>query len=127
MTPQKEAFPKIILVVDDEPAISRLMKDQLEANGYAVITVEKGSEVLEVVKNTKLFAVLLDIGLPDIEGFQVLQAIKKINQSVPVIMVTGRHEESEGRKAFNLGAWDYVTKPVDFQYLTNILLLQSTE
>ena len=119
--------PKIILVVDDEASILEVIKFQLEYEGYAVITEKTGEAAVEVVKNAEVVAVLLDLGLPDISGFEVLKKIKILKPSLPVIMVTGRHEESEGRKAFELGAWDYVTKPIDFNYLKNILRLQSSE
>ena len=119
--------PRLVLVVDDDPAILKVIKSQLEFQGYAVLTEETGTGAVEVVKNAKLSAVLLDLSLKDESGFDVLQEIKKLKPSLAVIMVTGSHEESEARKAFELGAYDYVTKPVDFKYLSNILLMQSPE
>ena len=123
----KELKPKIILVVDDEPSILEMMKYQLEYEGYAVIAENSGQAAIDAVKRTQLAAVLLDLGLPDLDGFEVLKKIKEEKPSLPVIMVTGTHEESEARKAFDLGAWDYVTKPIDFNYLKNILRMQSSE
>ncbi len=125
--PKEDLMPKIILIVDDEAAILEMMKYQLEYEGYAVITEMNGSAVKDIVQNTKLVAVLLDLGLPDLDGFEVLKQIKAVKPSLPVIMVTGNHEEEEARKAFELGAWDYVTKPIDFNYLKNILRMQSPE
>ena len=123
--PQSDRAPKVILIVDDEESILKLMKYTLECEGFAVITEKTGQGAVEIAQNTKLTAVLLDLGLPDLDGFEVLKKIKQAKLSLPVIMVTGMHLEAEARKAFELGAWDYVTKPIDFNYLKNILLMQS--
>ena len=120
-------LPKIVLLVDDDLAILKMMKAQLELEGYAVLTESTGAAGIEAVKNTKLLAVLLDLHIGDEDGFEVLKKLKALKPALPVIMVTGSHDEAEGRKAFELGAWDYVTKPIDFNYLKNILLLQSPE
>jgi DNA-binding response OmpR family regulator len=125
--PEKDLIPKIILIVDDEPVILEMMKYQLEYEGFAVITEKSGHAVKDIVQNTKLAAVLLDLGLPDMDGFEVLKNIKMVKPLLAVIMVTGNHEEEEARKAFDLGAWDYVTKPIDFNYLKNILRMQAPE
>ena len=124
---ESDQTPKIILIVDDEAMILEMMKYQLEYEGYAVITEKTGGGAVELVKNTKLTAVLLDLGLQDMDGFEVLKKMREIKPTLVVIMVTGRHEESEARKAFEFGAWDYVTKPIDFNYLKNILRMQSPE
>ncbi len=119
--------PKIVLVVDDDAAILKIIKKQLEVEGYAVLCESTGTAALEAVKNTQLLAVLLDLRLGDMDGFEVLKQIKAVKPTLSVIMITGCHEEEEARKAFQVGAWDYVTKPIDFVYLKNILLLQSLE
>ena len=120
-------LPKIILLVDDDLAILKMMKSMLEMDGYTVLAESSGARGFEVAKNTKLLAVLLDLHIGSEDGFEVLKRIKAMKPALPVIMVTGNHDEAEGRKAFELGAWDYVTKPIDFNYLKNILLLQSPE
>jgi DNA-binding response OmpR family regulator len=123
--PNSSPFPKIVLVVEDEPAIYQLIKIQLESEGYAVTGEMTGAGAIDRIKKSKIFIVLLDLGLPDMSGFEVLRQIRVIKPDLQVIVVTGHHEESEGRQAFNLGALDYVTKPIDFVYLKNILLMQS--
>ena len=120
-------LPKIVLVVDDDTTILRLMKAQLEVEGYSVICESTGDRSVEAVKNTKLLAVLLDLHLAEEDGLDVLKRIKEMKPLLPIIMVTGSHDEVEARKAFEAGAWDYVTKPIDFAYLKNILLLQTPE
>lgn len=120
-------IPKLILLVDDDDRILRVMKAHLENDGYAVMTEETAEEALETVKNTKLMAVLLDLGLKEVSGFEVLQKIKAVKPELPVIIVTGSHNEEEARRAFELGAWEYITKPIDFSYLKNILLMQAKD
>lgn len=118
--------PKIILVVDDDPDISKVIKAQLEFGGYAVVCEGSGDGALKVVKNGGVFAVFLDLGLSGTSGFEVLQSIKRVKPQLPIIMVTGSHAEADGRRAIELGAWDYVTKPIDFAHLKNILLFLSS-
>ena len=118
---------KILLVVDDQPSVAQVLKDQFESEGYAVLIAGTGQEAVNLVKQTQLAAVLLDLALPDMNGFQVLSKIKELKPNLPVVMVTGNHEESEARKAFDMGVVDYVTKPIDFKYLKNILLIQSND
>ena len=121
-------LPKVLLAIDDDVAILNLMKTQLEHEGYAVLSEETGEAALEAMKKTKLLAVLLDLHLANNkDGLEVLRQIRAIRPTLPVIIVTGSHDENEARRAFELGAWDYVTKPIDFNYLKNILLLQSSE
>ncbi len=122
--PQEKPFPIVILVVEDEPSIVHLIKLNLETEGYAVIGEATGNAALERIKKTSVSVVLCDLGLPDMSGLEILKKIKSVRPGLPVIIVTGRHDEEEGRRAFDLGAWGYVTKPIDFDYLRNILLLQ---
>ena len=119
--------PKKLLLVDDDAAILRMMKLQLEQDGYVVMTENNGPAAITTAKNTKFLAVLLDLHMEGMDGFEILRQLREAKPMLPVIMVTGSHDEKEARKAFDLGAWDYVTKPIDFNYLKNILLLQSSE
>ncbi len=120
-------FPKMVLIVDDEASIIGVIKAQLEAEGYAVFSSRSKEEALELVRDTKLTAVLLDLQLGQESGFDVLMELKRVKPALPVFMVTGSHDESEAKKAFDLGAWDYVTKPIDFNYLKNSLASQSPQ
>ena len=120
-----QAAPKIVLIVDDDPAILGVIKSQLEFEGWAVLTVSTGAEAIEAARTTRLAAVLLDLGLKDADGLDVLARIHAVKPGLAIIIVTGNHQESEGRRAFEMGATDYVTKPIDFKYLKSILLLQS--
>ena len=116
-------MPKIVLLVDDEHAILDVIKSQLEYEGYAVLMEQTGEAAIEAVRNIKLMAVLLDLGLQGMGGFDVLEKIKQIKPSLPVIIVTGSHNEIEARKCYAMGALEYITKPIDFKYLKNVLYM----
>ena len=115
---------KKILIVDDDAAILELLRLQMQQEGYSTFLESSGRAAIELAKNPNVAAVLLDLGLGDMDGFEVLGKMRALRPELPVIIVTGCHQESEGRRAFEMGAWDYVTKPIDFQYLKNILLIQ---
>ncbi len=117
----------MVLIVDDEASIIGVIKAQLEAEGYAVFSSQSKEAALEIVRDTLLTAVLLDLQLGQESGFDVLAELKQVKPTLPVFMVTGSHDESEAKKAFDLGAWDYVTKPIDFNYLKNSLASQSPQ
>ncbi len=119
--------PKVVLLVEDEPAIVQLLKHQVEMEGFAVMIARNGADAVEAVSRAKLSVVLLDLGLPDMSGFEVLKNLHAMKPEIPVVMVTGVHVEEEARKAFALGAWDYVTKPIDFTYLKNVLRVYSQQ
>ena len=126
MTDPSQPF-KYVLIVDDDMAILTMMKAHLEIEGYTVLAESTGAAAIETAKSKKLLAVLLDLHLGDMDGLEVLKQIKAVKPMLPIIMVTGSHDETEARNAFACGAWDYVTKPIDFAYLKNILLLQTPE
>lgn len=109
-----------ILVVDDEDMARKLLKDFLESNGHDVITASGGKEALEKIKE-KPDIVLLDIMMPDMHGLKVLDKIKEASPSVEVIMVTALAEHSVGVESIKRGAFDFVTKPIDFKHLQSLI------
>ena len=100
----------VILIVEDEKGISNFISAILTSNDYNVIKCIKGSEAVSMTASYCPELILLDLGLPDIDGLLVLQSIREWSE-VPVIVVTARNNESEKVKAFDLGADDYITKP----------------
>jgi DNA-binding response OmpR family regulator len=102
--------PGRILVVDDEPAIRHVLRAYLEADGYAVLESDRGAEALRVVGSLNPDLVLLDIGLPDLDGVEVLRTLRR-DTELPVILVTARSEEVDRLIGLTVGADDYVTKP----------------
>lgn len=101
---------ELILVVDDEPKIVRLTRDYLEKDGFRVISSGDGLEALAMARRERPDLVVLDIMLPGMNGWEVVQALRK-EMDVPVIMLTARSEESDQIVGLELGADDYVTKP----------------
>jgi CheY-like chemotaxis protein/anti-sigma regulatory factor (Ser/Thr protein kinase) len=106
------SFSKRILVVEDEPDIAELIRYHLEGNGYRVTTAARGEEALAMAQHEKPDLITLDIRLPDIDGFEVLQQLKSDEETanIPVVILSIVPDREDG---FRLGAVDYVTKPVD--------------
>ncbi len=100
----------LILVVDDEPAIVRLVKTKLQADGYAVITASRGEEALEILEDERPDLIILDLMMPGIDGYETLRRIRTDSQ-VPVILLTARAGDADRLKGFHTGADDYITKP----------------
>jgi two-component system alkaline phosphatase synthesis response regulator PhoP len=101
---------KTILVVDDEPKIVQLLRDYLSRAGYHPLAAYDGQGALAIVRAEKPDLVILDLGLPGLDGLDVTRALRKTS-SVPIIMLTARDEESDKLVGLELGADDYVTKP----------------
>jgi len=101
---------KRILVVDDEPKILQLARDYLEHAGFAVVTAYDGKAALASARTERPDLVVLDLGLPELDGLDVTRALRA-ESAVPIVMLTGRSEESDKLVGLELGADDYVTKP----------------
>ena len=101
---------KTVLVVDDEAKIIRLARDYLEHAGFAVLTTGDGKAALATVRSAKPDLVILDLGLPGMDGLDVTRAVRK-DSNVPIIMLTARGEESDKLVGLELGADDYIVKP----------------
>jgi two-component system alkaline phosphatase synthesis response regulator PhoP len=101
---------KQILVVDDEPRIAEICRDYLERAGFKVITAGNGSDALALARAKQPDLVVLDLGLPKMDGLDVTRALRK-RSNVPIIMLTARVDESDKLIGLELGADDYLTKP----------------
>lgn len=110
--------PKTILVVDDEPHIVLGLQDALEFEGFRVVTASTGAEAVSVYHGERPDAVLLDLMLPDQNGYQVCQQIRQTDSRVPVIILTARSLEADKIRGLDSGADDYVTKPFSVGELT---------
>lgn len=100
----------LALVVDDEPAIRRLLRTSLLAEGYRVAEAASGQSALEAVAAGGIDAVVLDLGLPDLDGMEVVRRLRALSM-VPIVVLTAREDERSKVAALDLGADDYVTKP----------------
>ncbi|HLF24760.1 MAG TPA: response regulator transcription factor [Anaerolineae bacterium] len=101
---------KTILVVDDEPKIVQLARDYLEHAGFSVLTAHTGKSALVTARSAKPDLLILDLGLPELDGLDVTRALRK-DSNVPIIMLTARAEETDKLIGLELGADDYITKP----------------
>jgi two-component system, OmpR family, KDP operon response regulator KdpE len=106
-----------VLVVDDEPPIRRFLRSGLSAAGYQVVTADDAASALAIVTAEKPDVVVLDLGLPDRSGFEVIREIRK-HSPVPIIVLSARSDESAKVVALDLGADDYVSKPFGMGELT---------
>jgi DNA-binding response OmpR family regulator len=99
-----------ILVVDDEPRIVQLVRDYLEHGGFTVLVASDGAAALRTARTGRPDLVVLDLGLPGLDGLDVARALRRDGE-VPIIMLTARTEESDKLVGLELGADDYLTKP----------------
>ncbi len=99
-----------ILLVDDEPDLRRMVRQYLEAEGFAVAEAADGTEALDRFRDSSPDLILLDVSMPAPDGFEVLQTLRR-NSDVPVIMLTAKSEEIDRVVGLTIGADDYVTKP----------------
>jgi len=101
---------KTILVVDDEPKIVQLVRDYLESSGFGVLVARDGKSALSTARTQKPDLIVLDLGLPGLDGLDVTRELRKTH-NIPIIMLTARGEESDKLVGLELGADDYITKP----------------
>jgi DNA-binding response OmpR family regulator len=102
---------KTILVVDDEPQLVMGLRDALEFEGFRVIAAGKGKDGVALARSENPDAVILDLMLPDVNGYAVCEEIRRINALVPIVMLTARSQETDKVRGLDAGADDYVTKP----------------
>lgn len=99
-----------VLVVDDEPAILRVLRTNLRAHGFSVAAAETGSAALNSLEKSRPDLIILDLGLPDIEGTEIIRSVRA-ESDTPIIVLSVRGAERDKVQALDLGADDYLTKP----------------
>jgi two-component system, OmpR family, KDP operon response regulator KdpE len=103
--------PLRVLLVDDEPAIRRFLRLSFDAEGYQVEEAGGGKAALDILRNGATDLLVLDLGLPDLDGFEVIRQLRDLGSSIPVVVLSSRMDEKGKVEALDLGADDYVTKP----------------
>ena len=111
------AGPLRVLVVDDEPAILRFLRVGLSAQGYVVQEVGDGQSAIDAARRHAADLMVLDLGLPDIDGLEVIRRLREAGETLPIIVLSSRSDERGKVEALDLGADDYVTKPFGIEEL----------
>jgi DNA-binding NtrC family response regulator len=119
-----------VLVVDDDPRIRDIIEQFLTKRKFTSVSAASGEEALEKIKKENPIVVLLDVKMPGMDGLITLKKIREISEDIGVIMISGVGEQSMAEEAIKLGAYDYIVKPLDFDYLemclmTKIMLLSA--
>lgn len=107
-----------VMVVDDMPDVRALLRDYLELEGYAVEALANAADALARLAEFRPRLILLDILMPGLSGLSAIELIRSRDPEVGIIMVTGNGDDAVAKQTLALGAFDYVSKPIDFAYLT---------
>jgi two-component system response regulator (stage 0 sporulation protein F) len=110
-----------ILVVDDEAPVREVLTEYFSSHGYTVDTASNGNDALATIRRDRPDLVLLDVRMPGIDGVEVLRRIRKLDDTLTVIMVTANEDVALARETLRLGALDYVAKPFDDEELLLLL------
>jgi DNA-binding response OmpR family regulator len=102
---------KTILLVEDDPTLALGLCDALEFEGFKVVHAERGSDAIEQAKKSAPECIILDLMLPDLNGYQVCEEIRRFDPRTPIVMLTARSQEADKIRGLDSGADDYVTKP----------------
>lgn len=110
-----------ILIVDDEERFANILARRLSLRGCVCEVSYSGQEALDKIKRKNFFLILLDLHLPDIYGIEVLTQIKKFGSKTPIIILTGHGTEEDRRQCMQMGAYDFIHKPLGIETLVNLL------
>ena len=106
-----------ILYVEDDLSLSFVTRDQLKKNGYEVISSDNGNEAFQIFKTTNFDICILDVMLPEMDGFELAKKIREINKQVPILFLTARSMQEDKIEGLKLGGDDYMTKPFNIEEL----------
>ena len=118
--------PAKILVVDDEKSILLLLKEALSQWGYQVTCASSATEALELLKNGLFDALISDVRMPDMSGLDLLREIRKQDESIEVVMMTGYPTIASAVQALKEGAYDYLSKPLILDELRHLMARRAT-
>ncbi|HEY3777092.1 MAG TPA: response regulator transcription factor [Rhizomicrobium sp.] len=100
-----------VLIVDDEPPIRRFLRTGLSSQGYQTVEAEDGPSARNALRQNAVDVVVLDLGLPGLDGFEIIRELREQGSTVPILVLSSRTDETGKVRALDLGADDYVTKP----------------
>jgi DNA-binding NtrC family response regulator len=113
-----------ILVVDDEAPVRGMLEEFLTDPGHEVEDADGGAAALASIRARPFDVVFLDLSMPEMDGLETLRQLLAIAPHLPVVMVSGADDEHLAAEALTIGAFDYVRKPIDFDYLAKVILLK---
>jgi len=114
-------IPKRVLVVDDEQNSREGLSKILSKEGYVVHTAENGKKALTEAENNKFDLIITDLRMPEMDGIEVLEKLRKKNKDIGVVIVTAYGEVNSYLKAMNLGAFEYLNKPIHLEELRRVI------
>jgi len=106
-----------ILIVDDDKNIRKLMCAVFQTEGYGVYAAEDGKKALEVIDSVKIDLAIVDIMMPNMDGYEFTETLRAANEQLPIIMVSAKQQPEDRKKGFHSGIDDYVVKPIDTEEL----------
>jgi DNA-binding NtrC family response regulator len=109
--------PSRILIIDDEENICTMLADFLEDRGYETFQANTGEDAMRLIKEARPHLILLDIRMPEMSGVDMLGRIRQVDREVVIIMITAYHDIDIAQQALKNGASDFITKPIDLDYL----------
>ena len=112
-----------ILIVDDEPNVCNFLSEFLDYKGFEPTITLSGKEALQQLESEDFDLVLLDIIMPEMNGFEVLERINQIGNKVPVIILTGVRDQNVANDSIEMGAVDFISKPIDLDQLEQSILV----
>ena len=113
--------PIKLLIVDDEPGYVSVLAKRMARRNIVAVTAPNGNEAIQTLRGIHFDCAVLDLKMEDMDGIEVLKIFKKMDPSMPVIMLTGHGSETAAREGVKFGAFDYLTKPCDLDDLIDII------
>ena len=124
---QSSAMAELIMIVDDEPGVRALLNDTLRIAGFETIEASDGMAALTVLRTHKPALMVIDINMPLMNGFELVERLRSTNDLTPVLMLTAREDKSDISRGLKLGADDYVIKPFGIEELVLRIKARSEE
>ena len=113
--------PIKLLLVDDEPGYLSVLAKRMAKRNIVAVTASNGNEAIQTLRSIRFDCAVLDLKMEDMDGIEVLKIFKKMDPTMPVIMLTGHGSETAAREGVRFGAFDYLTKPCDLDDLIDII------
>jgi DNA-binding response OmpR family regulator len=122
MDKETQEIKSRLLIVDDEKDMRDFLVEFFTEKGFEAHSASSGSGAIRLLKELRPHLILLDVKMPGMSGIETLEKIRDLDREVGIIMITGLHDQKVGRESLKLGASDFITKPIDLEYLETSVL-----